>query len=46
MAVVSNNADYDFGDQISFFGVLQRKNTLTGISGGGSSSGGGSYYEW
>ena len=24
MAVVSNNADYDFGDQISFFDVLQR----------------------
>ncbi|MCI6081288.1 MAG: DUF6266 family protein [Prevotella sp.] len=31
MAVVSNNADYDFGDQISFFDVLQRVNTVTGI---------------
>ena len=31
MAVVSNNADYDFGDQISFFDVLQRVNAVTGI---------------
>ena len=31
IAVVNNNADYDFGDQISFFDVLQRKNALTGI---------------
>ena len=31
MAVVSNNADYDFGDQISFFDVLQRLNAVTGI---------------
>ena len=28
---VSNNADYDFGDQISFFDVLQRVNAVTGI---------------
>ena len=31
MAVVNNNADYDFGDQISFFDVLQRVNAVTGI---------------
>ena len=31
IAVVSNNADYDFGDQISFFDVLQRVNAVTGI---------------
>ena len=31
VAVVSNNADYDFGDQISFFDVLQRVNAVTGI---------------
>ena len=31
MAVVSNNADYDYGDQISFFDVLQRVNAVTGI---------------
>ena len=31
MAVVSNNAVYDFGDQISFFDVLQRVNAVTGI---------------
>ena len=31
MAVVSNNADHDFGDQISFFDVLQRVNAVTGI---------------
>ena len=31
MAVVSNNPDYDFGDQISFFDVLQRVNAVTGI---------------
>ena len=31
MAVVSNNADYDFGDQISFFDVLQRVNAVTSI---------------
>ena len=31
IAVVSNNADYDFGDQISFFDVLQRVNPVTGI---------------
>ena len=30
-AVVNNNADYDFGDQISFFDVLQRVNAVTGI---------------
>ena len=31
IAVVSNNADYDFGDQIAFFDVLQRVNAVTGI---------------
>ena len=31
IAVVSNNLDYDFGDQISFFDVLQRVNAVTGI---------------
>ena len=31
IAVVSNNPDYDFGDQISFFDVLQRVNAVTGI---------------
>ena len=31
MAVVNNNADYDYGDQISFFDVLQRVNAVTGI---------------
>ena len=31
IAVVNNNADYDFGDQISFFDVLQRVNAVTGI---------------
>ena len=31
MAVVDNNADYDYGDQISFFDVLQRVNAVTGI---------------
>ena len=31
IAVVSNNADYDFGDQISFFDVLQRVSAVTGI---------------
>ena len=31
MAVVNNNADYDYGDQISFFDVLQRVNAETGI---------------
>ena len=31
IAVVSNNPDYDFGDQISFFEVLQRVNAVTGI---------------
>ena len=30
-AVVNNNADYDYGDQISFFDVLQRVNAVTGI---------------
>ena len=30
-AVVNNNPDYDFGDQISFFDVLQRVNAVTGI---------------
>ena len=30
-AVVDNNADYDYGDQISFFDVLQRVNPVTGI---------------
>ena len=30
-AVVNNNADYDFGDQIAFFDVLQRVNAVTGI---------------
>ena len=29
-AVVNNNADYDYGDQISFFDVLQRVNAVTG----------------
>ena len=28
-AVVSNNADYDYGDQIAFFDVLQKVNALT-----------------
>ena len=31
IAVVSNNLDYDFGDQISFFDVLQRVNAVAGI---------------
>ena len=31
IAVVSNNPDYDFGDQIAFFDVLQRVNAVTGI---------------
>ena len=31
IAVVSNNPDYDFGDQILFFDVLQRVNAVTGI---------------
>ena len=31
MAVVNNNADYDYGDQISFFDVLQRVNAVTSI---------------
>ncbi|MCI7579810.1 MAG: DUF6266 family protein [Prevotella sp.] len=31
IAVVNNNADYDYGDQISFFDVLQRVNAVTGI---------------
>ena len=31
IAVVSNNPDYDFGDQISFFDVLQRVNAVTYI---------------
>ena len=30
-AVVNNNADYDYGDQIAFFDVLQRVNAVTGI---------------
>ena len=30
-AVANNNADYDYGDQISFFDVLQRVNAVTGI---------------
>ena len=30
-AVVNNNPDYDYGDQISFFDVLQRVNAVTGI---------------
>ena len=30
-AVVSNNADYDYGDQIAFFDVLQKVNAVTGI---------------
>ena len=30
-AVVSNNADYDYGDQIAFFDVLQNVNAVTGI---------------
>ena len=30
-AVVNNNADYDYGDQIAFFDVLQRMNAVTGI---------------
>ena len=29
MAVVNNNADYDYGDQISFFDVLQKVNAVT-----------------
>ena len=28
-AVVSNNADYDYGDQIAFFDVLQKVNAVT-----------------
>ena len=28
-AVVNNNADYDYGDQISFFDVLQKVNAVT-----------------
>jgi len=31
IAVVSNNPDYDFGDQLSFFDILQRVNAVTGI---------------
>ena len=31
IAVVSNNPDYDFGDQISFFDILQRVNAVTAI---------------
>lgn len=31
IAVVSNNPDYDFGDQLSFFDILQRENAVTGI---------------
>ncbi|MCI7088434.1 MAG: hypothetical protein MR960_01245, partial [Prevotella sp.] len=30
-AVVTNNPDYDYGDQISFFDVLQRVNAVTQI---------------
>ena len=30
-AVVNNNADYDYGDQIAFFDVLQRVNAVTSI---------------
>src|SRR5574344_1195085 len=30
-AVVNKHADYDYGDQISFFDVLQRVNAVTGI---------------
>ena len=30
-AVVNNNPDYDYGDQIAFFDVLQRVNAVTGI---------------
>ena len=31
VAVVTNNPDYDFGDQISFFDILQRQNAVTAI---------------
>ena len=31
IAVVENNPDYDFGDQLSFFDILQRVNAVTGI---------------
>lgn len=30
-AVVQNNADYDYGDQISFFLIVQKTNAVTGV---------------